>query len=153
VRSTRSGLSVATLTVVAEMAAAKDSQIGISAVITASEQDIVAACTRAVSVLGKRASLSTGPMAMTVHIYPGLVQKLSSVSPTVGIALKRKDENTISVTVRIERYRTSQQRLMLIPVAPKMLVGKGSYMSLVRSLEQELSAIGSGNTEVRRTGI
>jgi len=41
----------------------------------------------------------------------------------------------------IEKYRTAQSTFMMIPVGPKTLVGKGTYVSLLKSLEQELRAV------------
>ena len=134
------------------MAAKTDSQIGLHAIIYASREHIIEACVRAAGVLGKHAQASASSARVTVNILPGLVTKLSATSPVVGINLKPGTEGNIVVDARVERYRTVQTRYMMIPVSPKRLVGKSTYLNFLTSLEQELKAIDAGQGSRQRTG-
>jgi hypothetical protein len=120
------------------MSAKNDVQRGLRATLHVSRDEIVAACTRAADVLGKHASASNADGKVVVRIYPGLSQKLSSVSPVVGITLSPTDQATL-VTARVEHYRTLQSRLFfVIPFGPKQLVGRSTYANFLTSLRQEL---------------
>lgn len=136
------------------MAADRDAQIGLHASVHSSRDEVIAACTRAASLLGKHASVSVASAKVTVKIFPGLVQAMSSVSPLVGITLKPGDaDDAIVVDAKIERYRTLQSQFLFIPIGPKQLSGKSSYLNLLKALEQELVAIDKGGGSVRRTGV
>ena len=135
------------------MAAKTDSQIGVQATVFASREAVVEACTRAAGVLGSHASASTSGAKVTVKILPGMIKSMSKVSPLVGINLKPGSaEGSIDVNAQIESYRTSQSALLgFIPLGPKLLVGKSTYMNFLTSLERELAAIDAGNGTIRRT--
>jgi hypothetical protein len=134
------------------MATHKDASIGLDATIYATREDVLSACERAVAVLGGHASCVTGAAKVTVKIFPGLTQKISITSPLVGVSLNPGDGGSIDVAARIEQYRTRQSRVMFIPVGPKKMSGKSTYLNFLTSLAQELKAIDSGQGSVRRTG-
>jgi hypothetical protein len=133
------------------VSAKHDVQIGVHAIVYAPLEDVRDACARAAAFLGNRARTSSSSAKITVQILPGLVTKISHVSPTVGITLRPGKDGAIVVDTRVEQHRTLQQRIMLIPVGPKRLVGKASYMNLLTSLEQELKAVNRGKGVVERT--
>jgi hypothetical protein len=135
------------------MAARTDSQIGVQATVFASRDAVVEACTRAANVLGNHASASSSAAKVTVKILPGMIKSMSKVSPTVGIDLSPGSaEGSIDVNAHIESYRTSQSALLgFIPIGPKLLVGKSTYLNFLTSLEQELAAIDTGKGTIRRT--
>jgi hypothetical protein len=135
------------------MSAKQDKERGLQATVYATREQVVEACTRAVDFLGKHASVTASSAKLTVKIYPGPVQKLSSISPTVNVSLRPGDDGAILVNARIEHYRTVQSRFLLIPMGPKRLVGKGSYVNFLKSLSQELSAIDAGRGRVQLTGV
>jgi hypothetical protein len=134
------------------MSAKTDIQIGVHATVFATRDEVAAACRKAAEALGNRATVSVSAAKITVKIQPGLVKAVSPVSPTVGINLRPGKDGAIVVDAKIEQWRTRQQRVFLIPVAPKMLIGKSSYLSFVQSLEQELRAVDRGRGSVRRVG-
>jgi len=134
------------------MAAKTDVQIGLDAVIYAPPERVIGACQRAAEVLGKRANAVTTSAKVTVEILPGMITMLSSVSPSVGINLSPGNDGSVVVKARIETFRTVQSTFLMIPVGPKTLVGKSSYLTLLKSLEQELKAIDQGRGSVARTG-
>jgi hypothetical protein len=134
------------------MAAKIDSQIGLHAVIYASQEQVIGACVRAADVLGKHARASTSPAKVTVSILPGLVTKLSQTSPVVRISVKPGPDGSTAVDAAIERFRTVQTRYLMIPISPKRLVGKSTYLNFLASLEQELKAIDAGRGSMQRTG-
>ena len=127
-----------------------DIQVGIQGSILAPREEVLAACMRAVEVLGRHASASASSTKVSVKIFPGLVQK--NVSPLVGITLAPGDNGRVNFSVRIEKYQTSQASLVFVGVGPKSLVGKSSYKNLLTALEQELAAIPNGNTSIKRIG-
>jgi hypothetical protein len=134
------------------MAAKTDVQIGLHAVIYASPEQVMEACQRAAEVLGKRANSVATPAKVTVKILPGIIAKLSTVSPVVGISLTAGPDGRVVIEARIEAFRTAQSTFLMIPVGPKTLVGKSTYLNLLKSLEQELKAIDRGQGSVERTG-
>jgi len=133
------------------MAAKTDVQVGLHAEVYATHEQVTEACQKAAEVLGKRATAVVTPAKVTVSILPGLVTSLSPVSPLVGISLAPGGDGKVVIDARIEKYRTAQSTFMMIPVGPKTLVGKGTYLSLLKSLEQELRAVDRGQGSVRRT--
>ncbi len=134
------------------MAAKTDVQIGLHAEVYATHEQVVEACRKAAEILGKRATAVVTPAKVTVSILPGLVSSLSPVSPLVVISLAPGGDGCVLVDARIEKYRTVQSRVMMIPVGPKTLVGRGTYFNLLKSLEQELRAVDRGQGSVHRTG-
>ncbi len=134
------------------MAAKTDVQIGLDAVIYAPPERVIEACQRAAEVLGKRANAVATSAKVTVEILPGMITMLSSVSPSVGISLSPGTDGSVVVKARIEAFRTAQSTFLMIPVGPKTLVGRSSYLTLLKSLEQELKAIDQGRGSVARTG-
>lgn len=133
------------------MAAQADVQVGLHAEVYATHEQVIEACQKAAEVLGKRATAEVTPAKVTVNILPGLVPSLSPVSPLVGIRLAPGGDGRVVVDARIEKYRTVQSTFMMIPIGPKTLVGRGTYLSLLKSLEQELRSIDGGQGSVRRT--
>lgn len=136
----------------AAMAAKTDAQVGLNAKLHTTRADVLNACTRAAAPLGERATISASGARVTVQIRPGLVAKMSAVSPVVAISLRPESDDTIQVRVRIEKYRTLQSRVMLIPIGPKRLVGNTQYKKFLASLEQELGQLVNGRGSVERTG-
>jgi hypothetical protein len=134
------------------MSAKHDVQIGLNATVVASQDEVLAACTQATTFLGKHVRQSTSPAEVKVAILPGLVTKISVVSPIVAISLTPGDGGSIQIRVRIERWKTVQSRFLLVPIGPKRLVGKGQYLRLLTSLEQELRAIDRGRRTFQRVG-
>jgi len=134
------------------MALTDDLSIGLRATLNAPRDQVVEACLNAANVLGTHAQASAASAKVTVKIYPGMVQKLSKVSPLVGIALKPGANETVEVIVKIEKYVSLQSRFFLIPVGPKRLMGKSTYLNFLSSLEQELHAINKGGGSIQRIG-
>jgi hypothetical protein len=137
------------------MAAKQDSQIGLRATVHAEQSAVINACARSAEILGTHAEATTAGNKVTVRIKPGMVKAMSSVSPVVGMIVSSPaNEGAVTVTVRIESFRTVQTKYMFfIPIGPKRLVGKSSYLNLLRSVEQELRAIDSSKAAVvSRTG-
>ena len=137
------------------MAAKQDAQIGLRATVHADQSAVINACARSAEILGTHADVTTTGNKVTVRIKPGMVKAMSSVSPVVGMTVSSPgNDGAVIVTVRIESFRTVQTKYMfLIPLGPKRLVGKSSYVNLLRSVEQELRAVDSSKaTIVSRTG-
>jgi len=134
------------------MALNEDIAIGLQATVNASREEVVNACLNAASVLGSHAQATAASAKVTVKIFPGLVQKLSKVSPLVGVTLKPSTNDTIEVIVRIEKYVSLQSKFFLIPMGPKRLMGKATYMNFLSALEQELRAINNGGGRIQRIG-
>jgi hypothetical protein len=129
-----------------------DVTVGLQATINATRDEVVAACERAASLLGTHAQTSVASAKVSVKILPGLIQKMSKVSPLVAINLQPVENNSILLSAKIERYLTLQSRVYLIPVGPKRLLGKSQYLNLLTALERELRAIDKGGGQFRRVG-
>jgi len=135
-----------------ELSIKDDITLGLSATIISTRDEVVKACERAAAVLGTHAQTSVASAKVSVKILPGLVQKLSKVSPLVAINLQPGENNSISLSAKIERYVGLQSRFFLIPISPKRLLGKAHYLNFLTSLEQELRAIDKGGGQFRRVG-
>jgi hypothetical protein len=135
------------------MSAKYDSQLGLQATVSAALDQVLKACAHSAHVLGKGADVATSGNTVTITVLPGLVRVLSQASPVVNITATPTENGNVSVRAHIERYRTIQSRMFLIPIGPKRLVGNGSYLNLLTSLEQELRALDGGRGSVQRTGV
>ena len=131
------------------MSATNDKSLGLTAVLFAPRDQVIDAVLKSVTTLGSHASAARASSKVTVKIYPGLVQKLSSVSPTVGVTLRPGPGEAVSLSARIEQYRTVQSRMFLIPVGPKRLVGKSTYKNFLDSLAQELRPLTGAEGSVK----
>ena len=134
------------------MSAKDDVTLGLHATINSTREEVVNACERAAGMLGTHAQTSVANTKVTVKILPGMVAKLSKVSPLVGINLQPGENNSIVLDVKIERYLMMQSRAYMIPIGPKRLLGKSNYLNLLTALEQELRAIDKGGGQFRRVG-
>jgi hypothetical protein len=134
------------------MSVKEDATLGLQATINSTRDEVVKACERAAGLLGTHAQTSVASTKVTVKILPGMVQKLSKVSPLVAINLQPSENNSIVLVAKIERYLSMQSRVYMIPFGPKRLLGKSQYLNLLTSLEQELRAIDKGGGQFRRVG-
>jgi hypothetical protein len=124
------------------VAARHDIRHGITAELRADTEEIIAACRRAASVLGKRALVEAGAAKVTVSILPGLSQELASLSPVLGIALLPSGGGRVRLETRVELHRTIRSRVFgVIPAGPKELVGRHHFFRFLRALENELGAL------------
>jgi hypothetical protein len=129
-----------------------DVREGITADVTADREAVVAACRRATDTLGKHARLEAGPGKVTVSFLPGMSQRMSHVSPIVGVALRPAEAGRLRVDVRVERYKLNQSVMLgFIPAGPKTLVGRGQLLRFLAALETELGALDPVSGSVRRT--
>ncbi|MCU1600520.1 MAG: hypothetical protein JWO22_1229 [Frankiales bacterium] len=144
-------------TVVAELgitvAAKKDIERGLRATVYASREQVVEACLRAASTLGTKCEAVPSSAKVVVKIRPGLSRKRSVVSPTIGVNLSPGPDGAINVTATVEKYITTQSRVMFLPVGPKTLVGKGQLVSFLKGLGQELVAIDAGGGSLEYSGF
>jgi hypothetical protein len=126
-----------------------DSQIGLTATVPASRDQVVAVAQHAAGVLRNKAEISVASAKLTIGFYPGLVKAVSRRSPTAAIDLKPAGDDKVSVRVRMERWTNLQSRMFFIPIGPKRISGKSEYITYLRALEQELRALGAA---VEHTG-
>jgi hypothetical protein len=135
------------------MSITEDASMGLRATVYAAREDVIKAAQKAVEVLGTHAEATAGAAKVTVRIYPGLVRAFSAQSPVVGVELAPGDGDGIKVRAKIEHYRWTRQRVMWIPVSPKMMTGRRTCKTFLRSLKQELEAIDSGPGSVELVGV
>ena len=131
------------------MTAKSDSKRGLEAKLRTTVEETKQAVLRAVSILGNRADAVPAPGRVTVQIYPGMSRRASVTSPVVAVTIRSSGE-MVQVNAVVEQYRTRQQKLFfVIPLGPKMLVGKQPLITFLSALQQELQAIDDGQGSVR----
>jgi hypothetical protein len=124
------------------VSAKNDQHIGLTATVPATRDEVVAVIRHATGALSK-VDVSESSAKITMLFYPGLIKAMSKRSPQGALSLSPEGDDKVVVRARLEKWLTSQQRFMLIPVGPKMLVGKGQWVTYLRALEQELRALGA----------
>lgn len=124
------------------MTAKNDIQRGLRARVYASQDDVQKAIVNASNLLGKRSKAILGNNKVRVQVQ----------SMTVGVTHTVRD-GVVNVQAAVEQYRTSQEKLFyLIPVGPRLLVGKQSLITFLKALHQELLAIDNGQGSVQLVG-
>lgn len=72
---------------------------------------------------------------------------------TVGVSHRPKDDGSVEVVAAVETFRISQEKLFyLIPLGPKLLQNKGSLVTFLKALHQELDHIKGPQGSVQLTG-
>jgi hypothetical protein len=135
------------------MSITDDTKMGLRATVYAGRDEILKAAQKAAEVLGTHAESTAGAAKVTVRCYPGLVRAMSRESPVIGVELAPGDGNAINVRATIEHYRWTRQRVMWIPVTPKMMTGKRTAKTYLRALKQELEAIDTGRGNAQLIGV
>lgn len=135
------------------MSITDDARMGLRATLHAGKEEVLKATQEAVNVLGTHAESSAGAAKVTVRCYPGLVRAFSKQSPVLSVELAPAANNGITVRAKIDTYSWTRQRIFWIPVTPKMMLGKRTAKTFLRSLKQELEAIDNGRGEVELVGL
>jgi hypothetical protein len=137
------------------MAAKRDLQHGITADLTVSHEDAVAACRRACETFGEFARFqSNGNKASVTLVLRSLGGRLvgskSGRPMVVGVSLD--DSNgRVHLNTNVEKYVTSQSKVFgFIPAGPKMLWGREAYFKFLDALENELRAVDPAGDIMRR---
>jgi hypothetical protein len=125
------------------VSAKNDQHIGLTATVPATRDEVVAVIRHATGALSNKVDVSESSAKITMLFYPGLIKVMSKRSPQGAISLSPEGDDKVVVRARLEKWLTSQQRFMLIPVGPKRLVGKGQWVTYLRALDQEFRALGA----------
>lgn len=69
----------------------------------------------------------------------------------MGVSHRPKDDGSVEVVAAVETFRISQEKLFyLIPLGPKLLQNKGSLVTFLKALHQELDHIKGPQGSVQR---
>jgi hypothetical protein len=137
------------------MAAKRDLQHGVTANMSVSREEVVAACRRASETFGDFALFQTnGDKATVTLILRSLGGRLigSKRGRPMVVGISMIDNNgRLHLDTRVEQYVTSQSTVLgFVPAGPKMLWGREPYFKLLDALENELRATDPNGDILRR---